>query len=104
MTKLSGGQAAVEALRAEGTRHVFGLIGSAAMELFDALYDASEINFIGVRDERTVVESPQQRGELLVNHAFRASVAPSVGISIIHGTLGITPLRDGWNRSKAHRR
>ena len=29
--RMSGGQAAVEALRAEGTRHVFGLIGSATL-------------------------------------------------------------------------
>ena len=53
MQKLSGGQAAVEALKAEKVEHVFGLIGSATMEMFDALYDASEINFIGVHDERT---------------------------------------------------
>jgi len=53
MPQLSGGQAAVEALRAEDTKCVFGLIGSATMEMFDALYDARDINFIGVRDERT---------------------------------------------------
>ncbi len=53
MTKLTGGQAAVEALKAEGTTHVFGLIGSATMEMFDALYDAPDIRFIGVHDERT---------------------------------------------------
>lgn len=53
MTKLTGGQAAVESIRAEGTSHVFGLIGSATMEMFDALYDASDIKFIGVHDERT---------------------------------------------------
>ena len=29
MPKLTGGQAAVEALKAENVRHVFGLIGSA---------------------------------------------------------------------------
>lgn len=52
-TQMSGGKAAIEALRAEGTTHVFGLIGSATMEIFDALYDAPEINFIGVHDERT---------------------------------------------------
>jgi len=52
-TPLSGGQAAIEALEAEDTRHVFGLIGSATMEIFDALYDADKINFIGVHDERT---------------------------------------------------
>ncbi|QGX98268.1 thiamine pyrophosphate-binding protein [Roseovarius faecimaris] len=53
MSKLTGGQAAVEALKAEGTSHVFGLIGSATMEMFDALYDADTIRFIGVHDERT---------------------------------------------------
>lgn len=53
MSTLSGGQAAIEALKAEQTKHVFGLIGSATMEMFDALYDAENINFIGVHDERT---------------------------------------------------
>ena len=52
---MSGGQAAVAALQAEDTRFVFGLIGSATMELFDALYDATDIQFIGVHDERTGV-------------------------------------------------
>lgn len=51
----TGGQAVVEVLKAEGVTHVFGLIGSATMELFDALYDAEDIRFIGVRDERTGV-------------------------------------------------
>jgi acetolactate synthase-1/2/3 large subunit/sulfoacetaldehyde acetyltransferase len=50
---MSGGQAAIEALKAEDTKYVFGLIGSATMEMFDALYDAESINFIGVHDERT---------------------------------------------------
>ena len=53
MRKLSGGQAAVESLKAEKVGQVFGLIGSATMEMFDALYDADAINYIGVRDERT---------------------------------------------------
>lgn len=53
MMTMSGGRAVVEALCAEGTTHVFGLIGSAGMEIFDALYDAKEVRFIGVRDERT---------------------------------------------------
>jgi acetolactate synthase-1/2/3 large subunit/sulfoacetaldehyde acetyltransferase len=55
MATLTGGNAVVEALKAEGVNHVFGLIGSAGMEVFDALYDATEIRFIGVRDERTGV-------------------------------------------------
>jgi acetolactate synthase-1/2/3 large subunit/sulfoacetaldehyde acetyltransferase len=53
MNKMSGGQAAVASLQVENVQHVFGLIGSATMEMFDALYDASEINFIGIHDERT---------------------------------------------------
>jgi thiamine pyrophosphate-dependent acetolactate synthase large subunit-like protein len=53
MATLSGGKAVVESLRAEGADLVFGLIGSAGMEIFDALYDAKDVRFIGVRDERT---------------------------------------------------
>ena len=42
-SKLKGGQAAVKALKKEKTRHVFGLIGSATMEIFDALYHEKNI-------------------------------------------------------------
>ena len=50
---ISGGKAVVESLKIEGVKYVFGLIGSATMEIFDALYDNKDIRFIGVRDERT---------------------------------------------------
>ena len=53
MRTLSGGQAAIESLKVEKVEHVFGLIGSATLEMFDALYDADSIDFIGVHDERT---------------------------------------------------
>src|SRR5690348_5148893 len=53
MAEVTGGKAVVEMLRTNGVKHAFGLIGSAGMEIFDALYDAKEIRFIGVRDERT---------------------------------------------------
>ena len=92
MTKLSGGQAAVEALRAEGTRHVFGLIGSATMELFDALYDASEINFIGVRDERT--------GTHMADGYARVSGDPGVILAGQNGP-GATNLVTGLSQAKA---
>ena len=55
MALKSGGQHAVDALLNENVSHVFGLIGSATMEMFDALYDADPITFIGVHDERTGV-------------------------------------------------
>ena len=50
---MTGGHAAVLSLKKEKTKHVFGLIGSATMEIFDALYKEKSIDFIGVRDERT---------------------------------------------------
>ena len=50
---MSGGKAVVESLKIEGVSCVFGLIGSATMEIFDALYKNKNIRFIGVRDERT---------------------------------------------------
>src|ERR1700761_3098067 len=53
MTSISGGSAVVQTLHNEGVSHVFGLIGSAGMEIFDALHGTPDIRFIGVRDERT---------------------------------------------------
>jgi len=42
---LSGGQAAVQCLKKEQVKHVFGLIGSATMEMFDALYNEKKIKW-----------------------------------------------------------
>ena len=36
---ISGGKAVVESLKIEGVKYVFGLIGSATMEIFDSLYN-----------------------------------------------------------------
>ncbi|MCG8559711.1 MAG: hypothetical protein MI824_07925, partial [Hyphomicrobiales bacterium] len=52
MALMNGGEAVVAALRAAGVDHVFGLLGSSTMEMYDALYDCGEIRYIGVRDER----------------------------------------------------
>ena len=46
---LTGGKAAVKSLKKEKVEHVFGLIGSATMEMLDALYHEKTIKFIGVR-------------------------------------------------------
>src|SRR5438309_7810415 len=51
MAKMRAGVAAVEALRAAGVTKVFGLMGSSTLEIYDALYDAKEIEYIGVRHE-----------------------------------------------------
>lgn len=93
MTKqLSGGQAAVESLQAEGTSHVFGLIGSATMEMFDALYDASDIELIGVHDERT--------GTHMADGFARASGRAGVVLAGQNGP-GATNLVTGLSQAKA---
>ena len=52
---MTGGQAIVKTLKTLKVKFIFGLIGSATMEIFDALYDRKDIKFIDVRDERTGV-------------------------------------------------
>ncbi len=92
MKKLSGGQAAVESLRTEKVKHVFGLIGSATMEMFDALYDAGDIDFIGVHDERT--------GTHIADGYARASAQPGVILAGQNGP-GATNLVTGLAQAKA---
>lgn len=92
MTMMTGGQAAIEALKVEDTRHVFGLIGSATMEMFDALYDAPEIGFIGVHDERT--------GTHMADGYARMSGRPGVILAGQNGP-GATNLVTGLAQAKA---
>ncbi len=92
MIQLSGGQAAVEVLKAEDTKLVFGLIGSATMEVFDALYDAKEINFIGVHDERT--------GTHMADGYARASGETGVVLAGQNGP-GVTNLVTGLAQARA---
>jgi thiamine pyrophosphate-dependent acetolactate synthase large subunit-like protein len=90
--KLSGGQAAVLSLKKEKVKHVFGLIGSATMEIFDALYKEKSINFIGVRDERT--------GTHMADGYARASNKPGVILAGQNGP-GATNLVTGIAQASA---
>ena len=92
MTNWTGGQAAVEALKAENTKFVFGLIGSATMEMFDALYDAQDIKLIGVHDERT--------GTHMADGYARASGQTGVVLAGQNGP-GTTNLVTGLAQAKA---
>jgi acetolactate synthase-1/2/3 large subunit/sulfoacetaldehyde acetyltransferase len=49
---MSAGQAVVEALRLEGVRYIFGVVGSCYVEILDALYGHPQIQFLGVRHEQ----------------------------------------------------
>ena len=90
--KLKGGQAAVQALKKEKTKHVFGLIGSATIEMFDALYHEKDIKFIGVRDERT--------GTHMADGYARASNRPGVILAGQNGP-GATNLVTGIAQAAA---
>ena len=89
---LTGGQAAVQSLKKEQVRHVFGLIGSATMEMFDALYYEKDIKFIGVRDERS--------GTHMADGYARASNQPGVILAGQNGP-GATNLVTGIAQAAA---
>ena len=89
---ISGGEAVVECLKAYNIKYVFGLIGSATMELFDALYHEKSITFIDVRDERT--------GAHMADAFARASGSTGVIIAGQNGP-GATNLVTGVAQAKA---
>ena len=89
---ITGGKAIVECLKAHNIKYVFGLIGSATMELFDALYDEQDLTFIDVRDERT--------GTHMADAFARASGSPGVIIAGQNGP-GATNLVTGVAQAKA---
>lgn len=65
MTKMSGQQAVVEALKSERVKFVFGLPGGHSCEvLYDALYDAPEIRTVLVRHEQSGVFMAMAYGRL----------------------------------------
>ncbi len=89
---MTGGAAAVQSLNKEKVKHVFGLIGSATMEMFDALYHEKKIKFIGVRDERT--------GTHMADGYARASNKPGIILAGQNGP-GATNLVTGVAQAKA---
>ncbi|HET9580956.1 MAG TPA: thiamine pyrophosphate-binding protein [Usitatibacter sp.] len=92
MPEITGGKAVVDALEAEGVQHVFGLIGSAAMEVFDALHGSRAIRFVGVRDERSGVH--------MADGYARASGAAGVFLAGQNGP-GVTNLVTGLAQAYA---
>jgi len=52
MTKMSGAQAIVEALKRQKVEAIFGIIGGALLPVYDVLYDTPEIRHILARHEQ----------------------------------------------------
>jgi acetolactate synthase-1/2/3 large subunit len=57
MKKISGAYAFLEALRCEGVEHVFGYPGGAVLDIFDAIVDTPDIQFILSRHEQGAVHA-----------------------------------------------
>src|SRR5215510_1368030 len=70
MTELSAGRAVIEILKAEGVRHVFGIVGSTFLDVLDVLHDDKTVEYINVRHE--------QGGAFMADGLARVTGAPAV--------------------------
>lgn len=57
MKELTGAQALLEALKAEGVKHIFGIPGGAIIPIYDALYDERELVHILTRHEQAAAHA-----------------------------------------------
>ncbi|CAN5230452.1 acetolactate synthase large subunit [soil metagenome] len=63
-TNKRAGAAIVDALEAEGVQHVFGLVGSHVLEIYDALLDSESIRHITCKHENTASGMADAYGRL----------------------------------------
>ncbi len=52
MTEMSAGRAVIELLKAEGVRHIFGIVGSTFLDVLDVLHDDKSVEYVNVRHEQ----------------------------------------------------
>ncbi len=82
---MTAGQAVVETLCAEGVRYIFGVVGSTFLDVLDALYDRTDIRYIGVRHEQ---------GGAFMADGF-ARVTGGLGVCLVTNGPGATNLTTG---------
>lgn len=88
MAKMRCGVAAVQALRAAGVSRVFGLMGSSTLEIYDALYDAKDMLYIGVRHENCGVHMADAYGR--VTRTPGLFICGQAGPGVANMMLGLT--------------
>lgn len=88
------GAALVEVLGAHGVTHVFGLVGSSTMEIYDALYHRPAIRYVGAKDERAAAG--------MADGFARASLGLGVVLAGQSGP-GVTNLVSGLAAARAAR-
>src|SRR5262245_36076936 len=52
VSEIGAGRAVIELLKAEGVRHIFGIVGSTFLDVLDALYDDKSVEYVNVRHEQ----------------------------------------------------
>lgn len=85
MVKMNGGTAVVECLRKEKVRYAFGIIGSSYLEILDAFYDPTDIDFISVRHEQAAAHMAD----------VYARVTNGIGVCLAQGGPGASNLVTG---------
>ena len=85
MGELTGGQAVVELLKAEGVRYIFGIVGATFLDVLDALYDDRSVEYINVRHE--------QAGAFMADGLARVTGLP--GVCLVTSGPGATNLLTG---------
>ncbi len=88
MALMTGGQAVVRALRAEGVDVVFGLPGVQIMHIYDGFFDTGEVRVITVRHEQTAT--------FAADGYARTTGKP--GVALVVPGLGLTTLGREWLR------
>ncbi len=88
MARMKCGVAAVEALRAAGVSRVFGLMGSSTLEIYDALYDARDMLYVGVRHENCGMHMADAYGR--VTQTPGLFICGQAGPGVANMMLGLT--------------
>src|SRR5262249_44464006 len=85
MAELNAGRAVIELLKAERVKYVFGIVGSTFLDVLDALYDDTSVEYINVRHE--------QAAAFMADGLARVTDTP--GVCLVTSGPGATNLLTG---------
>jgi thiamine pyrophosphate-dependent acetolactate synthase large subunit-like protein len=95
MAKMRCGVAAVETLRAMGVTKVFGLMGSSTLEMYDALYDAKDMEYVGVRHENCGTHMADAYGRVAQTPGL--FICGQAGPGSVNMTLGLAAAKMAYS-------
>ncbi|MBM3358289.1 MAG: thiamine pyrophosphate-binding protein [Betaproteobacteria bacterium] len=95
MAKMGCGLAAVQALRAAGVTKIFGLMGSSTLEMYDALYDAKDMLYVGVRHENCGAHMADAYGRVTQTPGF--FICGQAGPGAVNMVLGLAAAKMAYS-------